>query len=162
MCEIVELFSDEDLARLRRQIRRRWAAHGLLAIVALAACVVMIARTDTANAARMELATIIVSTLAGWIVIYGTLFVVVPRQRELRHAMMLRSEARQEVSGAVTVTGAQVAIRKSITARGVEVRGDTETQNLLVCQTRADALAASGATKLYIAHGYVAAYEVPR
>lgn len=158
--EMVELFSDADLARLRRQIRRRWMMHAAIAALALAICIGLMVNTRTRNAARMELMAIITSTAAGWIIIYGSVFKVMARGRELRHAMMLRSEERQAVRGEVVVTEERIAIRKSITARRVEVRGEGELERLLVCESRADALAAAGARTLYTVHGYVAAYEV--
>ena len=157
---IVELYSDADLDRLRKQIRQRRAANSLIAAAALVACIAMIACADTRNAASMEIASIIVSTVAGWIVIYGSVFVVSVRRRELRHATMLHEEERQTVSGVVTVTDERVVIRRSITARRVEVRGEKETQRLLVCESRAAALAQAGADTVYAVHGYVAAYEV--
>ena len=160
MKEVVELFSDADLERLRRQIGRRRTFHMALAAVALATCVGLIAMTNTRNAARMELTAIIVSTVAGWIVIYGSVFTVRARARELRHAVMLRGEEREEARGDVVVTDERIAIRRSITARRVEVRGEGETRKLLVCESRAKALAAAGAKTLYTVHGYVAAYEV--
>lgn len=158
--EIVELYSDADIARLRQQIKRRRAVHVAVAVLALAACIGLILGTSTRNAARMELMTIIVSTVAGWFVIYGIVFKVTARKRELRHATMLRGEERQAVRGEVVVTDEKVAIWKSITARRVEVRGEGEPERLWVCESRADALAAAGARTLYAAHGYVAAYEV--
>lgn len=160
--DIVELYTEADLARMRRSIRRGCAAHALLAALALTACLAMIARTGTGNAARMELAVILVSTVAGWIVLYGQLLVVLPRRRELRHAVMLRADERETVTGVIAVTDQQVPIRKSITALRVEVRGEGESRWVLVCQTRAGALAALDAATLYTVHGYVAAYEVPR
>ena len=155
-----ELYGEEDLARLKGQIRRRSAAYASLAAAALAVCVTLIALTRTGNAARMELAVIAVSTVAGWIVLYGCIFVVTARRRELRHAVMLREEERQAVRGTVVVTDERVAIRRSITARRVEVRGEEETQRLMVCEARAEALKQAGADVLYTVHGYVAAYEV--
>lgn len=160
MNEVVELFGDTDLKRLRRQIGRRRAFHIALAALALAVCLGLIALTNTRNAARMELTAIIVSTVAGWIVIYGSVFTVRARARELRHAVMLRGEEREAVCGDVVVTDERIAIRRSITARRVEVRGEGETRRLMVCESRADALAAAGARTLYAVHGYVAAYEV--
>lgn len=159
---IVELYSDADLAQMRQRIKRRRAAHLLVAAVALAACLTMIALTSTENAARMELAVIAVSTLAGWIVIYGSVFVVMAARRELRHATMLREEERQAVSGAVTVTDERVVIRRSIAARRVEVRDGEGTHRMLVCEMRAAEIAALGEATLYTVHGYVAAYEVTR
>lgn len=157
---IVELFDDADLARLRQRIRQRRAVNALIAGAALIACIVLIACTGTRNAARMELATVIISTVAGWIVIYGSVFAVMASKRELRHATMLREEEWEAVSGAVTVTDERVVIRKSITARRVEVRGEKDVRRVLVCESRADALAAAGASAVYTVHGYVAAYEV--
>ena len=158
--EIVELYGDADMARLKRRITRWRVALWALAAAALAACVVMCALTGTANAARMETTVIVVSVLTGWIVIYGGVFVVSASRRELSHAEMLRSEERQKVTGTVTLTAERVAIRHSITARRVEVQGEGKPIQLLVCQTRAETLAAAGACAVYTAHGYVAAYEV--
>ena len=157
---IVELYDDTAIARLERRIRRWRTALWALCAGALGLCLGMIARTGTANAARMELAVIGVSTLTGWIVIYGGIFGVTAARRELAHANMLRREERQVVSGGITVTKEQVVIRSSITARRVEVTTDGQIRRLLVCGTRADALAAAGASALHTAHGYVAAYEV--
>lgn len=158
--DIVELYSDADIARLEGQIRRWRLACVLLATAALTACLAMIALTRTANAARMEGLVIAVSTAAGWIVIYAYLFVIAARKRELGHARRLRSEAREAVRGAVAVTDERVVIRRSITARRVEVRGEGEVRRLLVCETRAGALEGLNAATLYTVHGYVAAYEV--
>ena len=157
---IVELYSDAELARLERRIKRWRIALWVLAASALAACVGLTALTDTGNAARMEIAVITVSTLGGWIFIYGRNFVVTAGRRELSHALMLREEERQRVEGTVTVTGERVVIRRSITARRVEVTEGGKTTRLLVCESRAGKLAAAEAVALYTAHGYVAAYEV--
>ena len=160
MAGVVELYSDADLARMKRQISRRSAAHAAIAAVALAVCVALILLTRTGNAARMELTVIAVSTIAGWVVLYGTIFRVVARRRELRHAAMLRGEERQAVSGTVVVTDERVAIHRSIVARRVEVRGEGDPQRLLVCEERAAALAEARPSTVYTVHGYVAAYEV--
>ena len=158
--QIVELYDDAAVARLRRRISRWRGALWTLSAGALAVCVWLIAHTGTVNAARMELAVICVSTLAGWVVIYGGVFIVTAARRELAHANMLRREARETARGAVTVTGERVIIRNSITARRVEVNADGKIRRLLVCESRAAALAAADTTALYAAHSYVAAYEV--
>ena len=158
--QIIELYSDEDVAKFSRQIKRWRIALWIFTACALAACLRMIALTDTENAARMEGMVIAVSTVAGWIIIYCSIFVVTARRRVLSHANMLRSEERQTVQGSVAVTNERVPIIRSITARRVEVSGDGEPRRLLVCEDRADVLAAAGAAVLYTSHGYVAAYEV--
>lgn len=158
--QVIELYTDADMDRLRRHIRRWRTALGLLAAAALAACLVLAGLTNTANAQRMELAAVAVSTLAGWVVLYGVIFVVSPARREMEHAAMLRREERQTAAGTVTVTDERFVIRKSVAVRRVEVRGEDETQRLLVCESRAKVLAAVGTAVLYTCHGYVAAYEV--
>lgn len=158
--QIIELYSETDLTRLRQRIKRWRRLLWILAACALAVCLRMITLTGTENAAQMEGTVIAVSTVAGWIVIYCSIFVVTASRRELSHANMLHNENRQIVRGNVVVTNERVAITRSITARRVEVSGDGETRRLLVCENRADALAAAGAAVLYTAHGYVAAYEV--
>lgn len=157
---LVELYGDDDLARLRQQIQRARVIYGAMAVAGLAACLTMIALTGTGNAARMELAVIAVSTVVGWLVIYGLLFVIGTRRKELRHASMLREGERQEARGAVTVTEERVTIRKSVTVRKVEVRGDQGTRQLRVCESRAEALMSADIVAVYAVHGYVAAYEV--
>lgn len=158
--QIIELYSETDLARLKSRIKRWQTALWILAVCALTVCLVLIVLTGTENAARMEGMVIAVSTIAGWIIIYCGIFVVTAGRRELSHANMLHNEMRQVVQGNVIVTDERVAITRSITARRVEVVMDEETRRLLVCENRADSLAAAGASVLYTAHGYVAAYEV--
>ena len=155
-----ELYTDADMARMDRRIKRWRRALWALAAGALAVCAGLAAAADTMNAQRMELAAIAVSTVAGWVVIYGGIFVLTPARRELAHAGMLRKEERQAVEGTVTVTDERFAIRKSVAVRRVEVRGEDETHRLLVCESRAKALAAAGTAVLYTCHGYVAAYKV--
>ncbi len=158
--QITELYSDADMAGMAGRIKRCKVFCWALALAALAACITMIALTNTANAPRMEGATVAVSTLAGWVVLYVFLFMQTPARRELAHARMLHQEERERVEGAVAVKEERFTIRKSVAVRRVEVTVGDETQRLLVCDSRAGALAAANATVLYACHGYVAAYEV--
>lgn len=156
---IVELYGEAELQRLRRKVKGWRIALCSFALAALAACVVTAALTNTANAARMELAAVTVSIVAGWIVIYCGIFVEAAGRHELEHAEMLGKEQRTRIVGTATVTDQRVVIRRSITARRVEVQGDGEVHRLLVCESRAKALANAETAALYVAHGYVAAYE---
>lgn len=158
--QIIELYSDGDMARMRGHIRRWGRALCALAAAALGVCVVLTALANTKNAQRMELATVAVSTVAGWIVIYGGVFVVFPVRRELAHAEMLRREDRERVAGSVTLTEERFRIRKSVAVRRVEVREGEQTRRLLVSDSRSKALESASPEVLYTCHGYVAAYEV--
>ena len=156
---IVELYGEADMQRLRRKVKGWFIALGVLAAMALAACVVMAALTGTANADRMELAVVIVNIAVGWIVIYLGIFVAMAGRHELRHAEMLAKEERTRIVGTPVVTDERIVIRKSIAARRVELHTEKETLRLLVCESRAKALEKAGAAVLYTANGYVAAYE---
>ena len=158
--QIIELYSETDRALLKQNIKRWRTALWMLAFCALVAILRLIALTETGNAAFIEHAVVVVSTVTGWIVIYFSIFAVTAGQRELSHANMLQSEERQTVRGIVKVTDERVAITKSIIARRVEVHDNEETHLLLVCESKADTLAAVGEAILYATHGYVAAYEV--
>lgn len=160
---IVELYTDGDLEKLKKRIRGWTGALCALGAAALAACVTLAALTNTLNAAKMELACVLVSTLAGWLIIYLAVFKVVAGRRELRHAEMLRSEERERLEGSVTVTRERFKIRKSVPVRRVELRSaDGEPRRILVCESRAGALEGARPSVLYAVHGYAAAYEVTK
>ena len=155
----MELYGEADIQKLRRRVKGWRIALGALAAAALAACIVMVALTGTANAAQMELAVIVTDIAAGWVIIYCGTFAAAAVRRELEHALMLEKEERTRLSGTLTVTGQRVLIRRSIAARQVELRENGEVHRLLVCESRAKTLEKAEAAALYVAHGYVAAYE---
>lgn len=153
------LYDERELAALHRRIARwRW---GLAAVgaAALAGIVLLMAFTTTLNAPYTELAAIGVSTLAGWILIYGILFQYLPCRREAAHAAFLAESPAQPAEGTLTLTGERVKIAKSITARRVELTGPEGVRRLLVCDTRAAALMEAAPRRVYAAHGYVAGWE---
>ncbi len=155
---VIELYSDEDVARLRQKIKRWTVGLCILAGIALAVCIAMAAIAGTATADQLEFATIAVSTVAGWVVIYDAIFVVSAKRKELSHAEMLKSEQWERMKGRPVLTGRQVRIKKSIVAKQVELQGSG--QEVLVCETKAKILEKADAIAVYTAHGYVAAYEV--
>ena len=155
----MELYGEAELQRLRRKVKGWRIALWAISLAALAACVTMAALTNTANAAQMELAAVTVNVAVGWVVIYCGIFVAAAGRHELEHAEMLGKEERTRIVGTLNVTDQRIVIRRSITARRVEVHTDGETQRLLVCESRARTLEKAGARALYAAHGYVAAYE---
>lgn len=158
---VTELYSDRDLVRLARKTRIWIWALCLFGAAALGTCIALASLATTGNAGRMELLTVAVSTGAGWIVIYCAVFVVTASRRELGHARMLRAEPdRERLAGQITVTAERLRIKKSIRIRPVEVRTGEGTRRVLVCESRARLLERAKPTALYLANGYVAAYEV--
>lgn len=158
--KIIELYPDGDMERMGLHARRWRRILLAVAAAALGVCAALVALTDTLNAPRMELATIAVSTAAGWFIIYKWVFTLSPARHELAHAGMLRSEERERFQGAVRVTDEQFKIRKSVPVRRVIVTQGEDERRLLVCASRAEALEGLDQAALYACHGYVAAYEV--
>lgn len=160
--ETVELYSDADLARLRGRIKGWKVGLALTAAAGIAVCAALAALTRTANASVMELSAIAVSTVTGWVVLYFAIYRLTPYRRELGHAEMLRSAKRERVAGQVTVTAERLIIVKSIAVRRVEVRDGEKLRGLLVIDTRAGALEKAVASAVWVANGYVAAFEVEK
>ena len=158
--QIIDLYPALEIQKLTRKAKLWQIALSVIALTALTACIVLTALTTTANAQQMELAVIIISTVAGWLIIYFGTFAALAGKRELTHADMLNKEERIRIAGAPTVTDRRITIRHSITARRIEVQTEGETRRLLVCESKARELEAANAVALYAAHGYVAAYEV--
>ncbi len=159
---VAELYTEEDIALLERRMKRLRTALVVLGAAAFAVCVALAALTNARNAGRMELAAVIISTVVGWVCIYGGIFGVSAKKKEIGHARMLRSEPRERIDGSVTVTDERLRIRGSITVRRVEVASETETRRVLVHENRAERLAELPATAVYVAHGYVAAVEAAK
>ena len=155
-----ELFTDDDITRLERRLRAFRAASAGLAGAALAVCILLCALTNTANAHRTEPAVMAVSALAGWAVISVRLFGADETRRTLDHARMLRESERIRLPGGVDVTPERLRIRKSIAFRVLRSRADPE-RRLKVIECRSGALDAAGGkiAAVYLANGYVAAWE---
>ena len=132
----------------------------LLTAAGLLAVIVLVLITGTGNASVTEAAAVGVTWAAGWVDIYLWVFVVRANKRELSHATMLRTEERECIPGRARLTDGRVAIRKSITARRVEVVcEDGEVRRLLIAQSRAGKLEKIETAAVYAAHGYIAAVE---
>ena len=140
MNTVTELYSPEDLQRLRRQNRIWLAALLVFVLAALAACVFLCLRTTTLTAAAMQKRVIALSTLSGWAVIALWLELVLPRRREARHvAHMLRGE-RETIEGELTVTGTLLRIPRSAPLLRAEMRSGDRVCGLTVSPRRAKRL----------------------
>ena len=160
MYPIVELYPPERLARLERRRRLVKRLLYLLALAALAVCVVLTGRANTRNIYDMLLACICVSVGAAWIIIYFGVYAVRDPGRELEHARHLADGPREAVTGKVTVSDRIVRVRNSVTLRKLRVetaRGPVEL-NVHVDKTR-DLRRAGERLTLYTVHGYVVAWQ---
>ena len=165
MSRKTELYSPSDPERLKKKHDAWLTAVCLIAAAALILCVVFCLLTGTANAMRMELLSVAVFTLAGWVDIYLLTFAVAALNRERDHALRMLSPERETVRGDVELEKKTVRIPRSIAVRAVTVTGEGRPRRLYVNAGRCGALEqALGDGKrvceLDVVGGYVAAFEV--
>ena len=154
----MELYGRQDLKRLETKYRNARIAAALIAALTLGLCVLFCCLTTTANANRMELATLITSCVGGWLVIYRRLFGVLEAKHEREHAHYLLSAEKSTVRGKLTVTKDRLRIRDSIRIRILLLEDGKKTQRLKVNENMVRALRPyDGKTvTLTLAGGYVA------
>ena len=157
---ITELYSREELSRLRKkQVFLRTAAI-LIAVLGLGACVVCCIRTGTRNAVRMEYTAIVVSTLTGWIVIAMGVFSLRPLRREIAHGEHVLAGKREKRTGVLTIGPDTLRIKGSISIRPAVLEDGPERTTLHVNARKANLLPPSGSrVTVYTVYGYAAAWE---
>lgn len=155
-----ELYEPERLARMERRCRLVKRLLYLLALAALAVCVVLTCRVNTHNIYDMLLSCICISVGAAWIIIYFGIYVVRDGGRELAHAKHLADGPREALTGRVTILPLKVRIRNSVTLRKLRVETAKDTVECSVHADKAEALRRAGERlTLYTVHGYVVAWE---
>ena len=140
----MDFYRPEDLDRLQQKEKRERAWVWTLAGLTLSLCVLFCCLTTTANANRMELATLITSCLEA--------------KHEREHAHYLLSAEKSTVRGKLTVTKDRLRIRDSIRIRILLLEDGKKTQRLKVNENMVRALRPyDGKTvTLTLAGGYVA------
>ena len=154
-----ELYSPAELVRLQKQKRSWSAALWIFSGAALLGCVLLCLYTNTANAARMERGAVILSTLAGWIVISLGTDVVAARKREAAHVQHMLTGPRETAEGELILTEEVVSIRGSVRVRRGVLRMEGGERRLLIHVRRADRLT-PGHARISTVHDYVVAEEV--
>ena len=158
---VIELFTPDRLRKLeRRRTITKWILI-VLAVAALAVCVVLTAQVNTRNIYRMLAYCICISVGTAWIILYFGTFVVRDGKRELEYAKHLSEGERTAVTGKVTLLKLKVRIRNSVTLRKVLVDTDKGPVNLSVQIDKAEKLRNAGERlTLYTVNGFIVAYEV--
>ncbi len=156
-----ELYSPDELGRLEKKAKRAGLAAAGIAAAALTACVLLCCLTSLDNAASMERATVAVSILGGWSVIYLYNTPVLNLRRELGHARMLLEGERETLEGVLELSKDRMRIRGSIRFYALTLTDGTETRRSKVIAERAGQLRAlSGRrVRLYTVNDYAAACE---
>ena len=158
---IRELYSRQDLQRLKKTSKRAGLAAALIAAATLIACVLLCCLTTLDNAAAMEKGAVAVSVLGGWIVIYLYNNPVKELRYERGHAEMLLEGERETLEGVLTLSKQRMRIRGSIRFYPLTLTDGDETRRSKVIASRAEALRAMEGKRLrlYVVNGYAAAWE---
>ncbi len=159
--EIVELYSSQYLERKRKTNRIRGRLLLALILAGLAVCVSLCIGVTTENTYRRMLWTIVTSTLTGWVAIYLYVFGYRAAKREIAHGEHLQGEERTSLTGTVSFSPKAKRIRGSIRVRDVIVKTAGGERTVLINAARVRELERAGKRlRLWIARGYVTAYEV--
>ena len=161
MNTIHELYSRQDLERLEKKTKCAGRAAAVIAAAALTVCVLLCCLTTQANAPLMEKATVAVSVLGGWTVIYLYNHPVKELRLERGHAQMLLEGERETLEGVLALSEQRMRIRGSIRFYPLTLTDGNETRRSKVMASRAEALRAMEGKRLrlYVVNGYAAAWE---
>lgn len=161
MDKIQELYSRQDLQRLKKTSKHAGLAAALIAAATLTACVLLCCLTKPDNAAAMEKAAVAISVVGGWTVIYLWNNPVKDLRCELGHAQMLLEGERETLEGVLALSKQRMRIRGSIRFYPLTLTDGNETRRSKVIASRAEALRATEGKRLrlYVVNGYAAAWE---
>ncbi len=157
----MEFYSQQETARRERTARVWFGIICAAAILTLIGCILFCCSWTTADAARLERDTIILSTAGGWFFIAIWSAVVLPQYRAQIHERNILCEARETITGVISVEPEVLQIPKSIAICKVVLKNERGTQRLSVRADRAKHLKPLCGRKLtlQVVHGYIAAFE---
>lgn len=156
----IELYKPEDLSRLTKKRKIRRVLLLTLTAIALGVCVLLCAQVTTRNAARMQLAVILVSTLSGWVLIALRHKLLVVARREAEHASHMLAGPREKRTGTLCLTEDTVQIPGSVRIRRLTLQEGKESRRISVNATKLKALGAlPRQVTLWTVHDYVVALE---
>lgn len=159
--EIIELYAPEYLEKKRKNNRNLRRLLMLLALAGIGACIPFCLGVNTENSIRRMIWTVAISAVTGWVIIYVYIFTYRAAKREIVHGEHLQDGERTTLEGEIEVSKLAYRIRGSVNVRKVTVKTENGIKTVNVCATRGKELSAAGKRlRLWLAHGYVAAYEV--
>ena len=157
--KLIELYSPDDIVRLRRRRRTVTAIAAAAALVTLAVCVFFCARTTAKNAGRMLLCAVIASTLGGWVVITLVRFFIDEYKRGEKHVKAILEGEREPVDGKFTLTNERLSVIRGVSMLRIRVEGAPRVASLQLYDKKKKLFDGAKARRVYAVHGFAAAYE---
>ncbi len=157
----MELYSHLQAQKLAGRVKGWSIAAGIAAFLGLAGCIACCLLSARATAAQYELLAGIISTGAGWFVIFAITAQILPNRYDHAHESNMLAGPRETVTGPVAIEPEILQIPKSIAICKVVLGTGRSAQRLSI---RADKLALlqpyDGKTiTLQTVHGYIVAIE---
>lgn len=159
MKHVIELYDQTMIEKQKKKYKVSRAALAAFVFVALAVCIALVCATGTLNASKMSVAVIVVSGACGCAAIYFGTFVVAQTKYEYTHAENMVNGEKETYSGKLTLEKGEMRIIRSISIKRAVINDGREEKRLLVNARVAHRLPLDKDITVYVAHGYIAAYE---
>lgn len=156
---VIELYSADDIPRLKKKERRYTAAAVIFGVLTLAVCVLFCILSRTYDQKRMLLYTICSSTIGGWVVISLAHFAVAEVRRAIAHTKAVLEGERNAVDGKFTLTNERLLVKRGVSMVRVDVAGAPRVASLQLYDKKKALFNAAKAVRAYSVHGFIAAYE---
>ena len=157
--EITELYSEKELARVKRGLALLRAGAVALALITLGLCVYFCISADRHYPKDALIRTIACSCIGGWAVITLRVFFISRLRYRRDHIKAMLEGRREEITGSFALTRERTFIIKGVAMRRVEVTGNEREHSLQVYDRKAPLFNADKATAVYAVHGFIVGYR---
>lgn len=156
---LIELYSTDDIPRLKKKERLYTAAAVAVGLLTLAVCVFFCILSRTHDPKKMLLYSICASTIGGWIVISVVHFAIDEVRRAIAHTKAVLEGERTAVDGRFTLTNERLIVKRGVSMLRVDVDGVPRLASLQLYDKKRALFSAEKAARVYSVHGFIVAYE---
>ncbi len=146
---MADLYTGEELTRLRRTLHRVILFCVLPVTVALVISVVLCFFVSDTNATRLRNINIALSSVGGCVSLYLLLNAVLPRARRVSVVRQLAEGQPLTLYGTVTGIGEETTLKRGLIARPVSIRTDAGAERVLFWDTEKPCPLATGVTAAF-------------
>ncbi len=120
--DMTMLYSHEAAAAWKKKAEQRGCLILVLALAALFVCILLCTKVNTLNVTRMLYTVMIISTLAGWAVMFLWVYAYRPARARSAHMKGILAGEQEMYEGTLRRTGESFAIPGSVVVKKVELR----------------------------------------
>ena len=157
---MVDLYTGEEMAGVRRTLHREILSCVLSLSLALAACVVLCFFVTDTNAKILRNVNIVLSSAGGCVSLFLLLNVVLPRAARLSVLRQLTGACTLTVCGVVVGVGGEMTLRRGLTVRELTLRTEGTERTLFWDAEKPFPLAVGATVTVRAVGNTVVGYEV--